>query len=59
MKIKWVGPMRYVRGLGMLTAGDVRKDVNPIIGQNLIKQGLAVEYKNKYITSKKSKKRGD
>lgn len=59
MKIEWVGPQRRVKGLGILNNGDMRDDVNPIIGQNLIKQGLAVEYKRKITKSKKSKKRGD
>lgn len=46
MKIKWIGSLRKVKGLGVVTKDDIR-DVDTITGKNLIRQGLAVEYKIK------------
>jgi len=46
MKIKWTGPERRVKGLGIVNDGDIR-DVDKTTGENLIKQGLAVKYKTK------------
>ena len=48
MKIKWTGPQRRVKGLGILNDGDVR-EVDTTTGKNLVKQGLAVLYKFKKI----------
>ena len=44
MKIKWIGPSRRVKGLGILKEDDTR-NVDKTTGDNLIKQGLAVEHK--------------